>query len=125
MDPAEDAGATIGCGFATLTTCRLDLSPLASGDQSCSCAVGGALGAERAIAVGVIGEACEAAGAGTAAGAAVGAVWRVAVDPINQPGPGNDDVGAGVTVLATARSAGFDTDSCVAVSRRCFSTDNR
>ena len=115
MGPAEGGGVVIGFGSATLTTCRPDFSTLAPGDQSCSCAVGNALGAGRAIAAGVTGW----------TGAAAGAGWRVAIESTNRPDAGNDEVGAGVTERATNRSTGVGLGSCVAASRRCFSTDSR
>ena len=115
MGPAEGAGVAIGFGSATLTTSKPDFSTLAPGDQSCSCAVGNALGAGRAIAAGVTGW----------TGAAAGAGWRVAIESTNPPDAGNDEVGAGVTERATNRSTGVGLGSCVAASRRCFSTDNR
>ena len=76
---------------------------------------GTALGAGRAIVAGVTGW----------IGAAAGAGWRGPIESSNRPDSGNDEVGTGVTERATTRSAGVGLGTCVAASRRCFSTDNR
>ena len=77
MGPAEGAGVAIGFGSATLTTSKPDFSTLAPGDQSCSCAVGNALGEGRAIAAGVTGW----TGAGSIGGSdgASDMIWRTVV----------------------------------------------
>ena len=119
MAPPERAGVVAGCGLATLTTCKSDFSSLAPGDQSCSCAIVGALGAGRAIAAGVTGR------AGAAAGALIGTGWRVIVDSTNRPDPDIDEIGAGLTARATIRPVSVGPGSREAASRRCFSTDKR